>query len=89
MTNPTIRRRILNTTPTLTTDQLGRASLADLRDALDDLPRPDIDQALHDLAIAREIDLEPEVIRKLLTNRERTAAIHLGGEDHHYLTLPR
>jgi hypothetical protein len=89
MTNPTTHQYIFDLAHTLPTDQLGQVSLADLRDALGRLPQGEINRVLRDLATNREIDLVPEINPKILTPRERAAAIHLGGEDHHYLTIPR
>lgn len=91
MINPTTHQYILDLACTLPTDQLDQVTLADLRDALGRLPRGEVDRVLRDLAMNREIDLAPEVNPKTLTDRERNAAIHMGGEDHHYLylTIPR
>jgi hypothetical protein len=66
----------------------GLLSLAKLRDQLADVPRADVDAALLRLDRARAIQLEPDPHRLALTDRAKAAAIPLGGEDMHLVTLP-
>ena len=64
-------------------------SLARLRDELPDIPRETVDEALLDLDRQRAIQLEPDPHRIALTDRAREAAIPLGGEDMHLITIGR
>jgi hypothetical protein len=64
-------------------------SLARLRDELPDIPRPSLDAALLDLDRQRAIQLEPDPHRIALTDRAKAAAIPLGGEDMHLITIGR
>jgi hypothetical protein len=63
-------------------------SLTRLRTALS-LPRNDVDDALHRLAMRQLIHLIPESNQKTLTAADRAAAIHIGGEDKHLLSIER
>lgn len=62
-------------------------SLARLRDELPDVPRKDLDEALLDLDRQRAIQLEPDPHRMALSDRAKAAAIPLGGEDMHLITI--
>ncbi|HEX7661241.1 MAG TPA: hypothetical protein VF444_17350 [Pseudonocardiaceae bacterium] len=63
-------------------------SLTRLRAALE-LPRPDVDDALRRLVLHQVIHLIPESNQKALTPADRKAAIHVGGEDKHLLSIER
>jgi hypothetical protein len=67
----------------------GMVSLARLRDALPGIPRADLDSALLDLDRRRAFQLEPDPNRKALSDRAKAAAIPLGGEDMHLITVGR
>jgi hypothetical protein len=62
-------------------------SLAQLRDRLPDLSREDLDAVLLDMDRRREVQLEPDPHRIALTERAKDAAIPLGGEDMHLITV--
>jgi hypothetical protein len=62
-------------------------SLVRLRDELDDLPRSDLDEALLRLDRGRVVQLEPDPHRIALSDRAKAAAIPLGGEDMHLVTV--
>jgi hypothetical protein len=62
-------------------------SLARVREKLGDLSRTDQDAALRKLDRDRSIQLDPEPNRKALTDRSRQAAIQVGGEDKHLVSL--
>lgn len=64
-------------------------SIADLRDKLADVPKRDLDQALLKMDRERKIQLEPNPHRINLTARDKAAAIPLGGEDMHLLTIAK
>ncbi|MCO8276507.1 hypothetical protein M1L60_38615 [Actinoplanes sp. TRM 88003] len=61
--------------------------LADLREQLADLPRAEVDQALRELIDDDRVRLEPEPHRHRLGDRERDAAIRIGGEDRHKIWI--
>jgi hypothetical protein len=64
-------------------------SLARLRDELPDIPRTGLDEVLLDLDRRRAIQLEPDPHRIALSDRAKAAAIPLGGEDKHLITIGR
>jgi hypothetical protein len=64
-------------------------SLARLRDELPDIPRKSLDTALLELDRQRAVQLEPDPHRIALTDRAKEAAIPLGGEDMHLITIGR
>ncbi|WP_213456743.1 hypothetical protein [Rhizomonospora bruguierae] len=64
-------------------------SLARLRDELPDIPRQRLDEALLDLDRQRAIQLEPDPHRVALSDRAKAAAVPLGGEDMHLITIGR
>lgn len=61
--------------------------LAHLRNALPDVPRQEFDDALLRLDLHEHVFLIPEVNQKALTAADRSAAIHVGGEDKHLLSI--
>ncbi len=65
----------------------GWVSLRRLRDRLDDLSRRDVDAGLLRLDLHRDVALVPESNQKILTEVDRTAAIRIGGEDKHLLSI--
>jgi hypothetical protein len=64
-------------------------SLARLRDQLPDIARKGLDEALLSLDRQRAIQLEPDPHRIALSDRAKAAAIPLGGEDMHLITIGR
>jgi hypothetical protein len=64
-------------------------SLARLRDELADIPRESLDETLLELDRQRAIQLEPDPHRIALSDRAKAAAIPLGGEDMHLITIGR
>lgn len=61
--------------------------LAALRDALDGESRAEVDQALHRLNRAADVNIIPESNQKVLTQEDRAAAIRIGGEDRHLVAI--
>ncbi|MBU8858266.1 MULTISPECIES: hypothetical protein [unclassified Micromonospora] len=61
--------------------------LADLRDALSELSRPEFDAALVTLNQERGVYLVPESNQKALRLRERAAAATIGNQDKHLLAI--
>ncbi|WP_036968223.1 hypothetical protein [Promicromonospora kroppenstedtii] len=64
-------------------------SLTRLRHAVADLPRADLDAALLRLVLEPEVRLNPEFNQKTLTQADRAAALHTGGEDVHLISIGR
>lgn len=65
----------------------GWVRLADLRNALADVARADVDAALRDLLRAREASLIPEENQKAITGADDAAAILIGGEKNHLMAI--
>ncbi len=65
----------------------GWVSLADLRPLLGAATRADVDAALVRLGGKVGVTLVPEDNQKTLTDEDRAAAVHVGGRDHHYLSI--
>jgi len=71
----------------LATEPAGWVSLADLRELLDDIPRPELDAALKRLAVRPGVRLIPVANHKSLSTRDRDAALRFGGEDNHAFAI--
>jgi hypothetical protein len=61
--------------------------LAALREALNGSGRDEVDQALHRLNRAADVNIIPESNQKVLTREDRDAAIRIGGEDRHLIAI--
>ncbi|AOS64599.1 hypothetical protein TL08_19040 [Actinoalloteichus hymeniacidonis] len=81
--------RITETYTELATESGSWVSLTRLRAALDFLPRAEFDAALRELAAKPATQLIPEANQKTLTEADRAAAIHLGGEDKHLIAIDK
>ncbi|MEU7823461.1 hypothetical protein [Catellatospora sp. NPDC049133] len=62
-------------------------SLTDLRRELTGASAVEVDAALMKMAVGGAIVLVPEDNQKTLTDEDRAAAIHIGGEDKHLLSI--
>lgn len=62
-------------------------SLTDLRPLLGDVPKGELDKALIRLHDASDVRLEPEPFGHRIGAEERSAAVHIGGEDRHKLAI--
>ncbi len=62
-------------------------ALVDLRPLLGDAPKKDVDTGLKELSRARKVNLVPESNRKVLTAADHDAAIRIGGEDNHLISI--
>ena len=65
----------------------GWVALARVRPFFKDVPRAQVDEALHRLSRAADVNLVPENNQKTLTDDDRAAAIHLGGQEKHLLAI--
>jgi hypothetical protein len=61
--------------------------LADLRAAVADLPRTEVDAALVQLNRERDVHLVPESNQKVLRPEERAAAVSIGNQDKHLIAI--
>jgi hypothetical protein len=71
----------------LATESGAWVSLTRLRPFFGDLPRADVDEALRALSRADDVNLVPENNQKTLTDADRAAALHVGGQDKHLLAI--
>jgi hypothetical protein len=62
-------------------------SLRELRLRLSDLPRPDLDAALAALFTAQRINLIPQSNQRALADADRQAALRIGGEHKHLISI--
>ncbi len=65
----------------------GWVSLADIRDALSDVNRDALDDALIRMDKLPDVHVFPVANLKSLTKRDREAALRMGGEDNHALKI--
>jgi hypothetical protein len=65
----------------------GLVSLAVLRDRLNDVPRAELDQTLLQMDRSGVIQLDPDPNRRNISDRAKDAAIPLGGEDMHFVSV--
>lgn len=72
---------------TLVPEPRAWVALADLREFLDGQPRAEVDQALRRLSRRPGVNIVPESNQKTLTTRDHDAAIRIGGEDCHLLSI--
>jgi hypothetical protein len=79
--------RLRNAYEALATEPGSWVALARLRPFFDDVPRADVDEALRQLGRAADVNLVPENNQKVLTDADRAAAVHLGGQDKHLLAI--
>ncbi|ORI23246.1 hypothetical protein BJI47_08750 [Rhodococcus sp. 1168] len=73
----------------LASDPRAWVSLTRLREALRTMDRSVLDAALSSLYRAQEINLIPEANQATLTDADRTAALHIGGQSRHMMKIDR
>jgi hypothetical protein len=61
--------------------------ISDVRAALSDLGRDDVDAALRELFSAPEVSIVPEPNQKVLTQQERDGAVRIGDQDKHLISI--
>ena len=62
-------------------------SLTEIRTALTDVARDDVDAALRDLNRQPDVSITPQTDQRRLTPADRASAIHLGGKDKHQIVV--
>ncbi|MGW5745404.1 hypothetical protein [Amycolatopsis sp. NPDC003861] len=79
--------RLRNAYVALASEPRAWVALARLRPFFADLPKSDVDEALRRLNQAPDVNLVPEENQKSLTEADREAAVHLGGQEKHLLAI--
>jgi hypothetical protein len=79
--------RIRNAYAALSGEPGAWVGLARLRPFFGDVPVGDLDDALRQLERAPDVNIVPESNRKALTEKDRDAALHIGGQDKHLLAI--
>jgi hypothetical protein len=64
-------------------------SLTELRSKLQGVERTSLDRLIHDLHISGDVTLIPEENRRSITPDDRAAAIRIGDEDRHLISIGR
>lgn len=84
---PTTTDQITATYKQLVNRPNGWVCLTDLRPALTHIDRAELDQALKTMFRSQVANLVPEHNQKALTGEDRAAALRLGGEWKHLLSI--
>lgn len=87
LTPDEIERRVRTAYRKLARSPRDWVRLADLRPMLGDAPARDADAVLKQLSRTRQANLVPESDRRALTPADHEAAIRLGGEDNHLISI--
>ena len=82
-----LRSRIVSAYDALAEEPGAWVSLTRLRPFLADLPVEVVDDALRRLGRDPGVNIVPESNQKMLTDADRRAALHLGGQDTHLLAI--
>jgi len=82
-----VERRIRSAYQELVPEPRGWIGLRSLRERLADLPRGDVDEGLLRLDLRPGVYLQPESDQKSLTDADREAAVRIGGEPKHLLSI--
>jgi hypothetical protein len=84
---PELERRVRAAYRSLAREPRGWVSLAQLRPLLGDIAREDLDATLRRMSLTARATLVPRSNQKVLSDREREAAVRIGGEDNHLLSI--
>lgn len=79
--------RLRNAYAVLAAEPGAWVALARLRPFFGDVPKADVDEALRELSRATDVHLVPENNQKSLTDADRAAEVHLGGQEKHLLAI--
>ena len=82
-----VEKRIRSAYQELVQEPRGWIGLRPLREKLGDLPQGDVDEGLLRLDLLPGVYLQPESDQKNLTDADRAAAIRIGGELKHLLSI--
>jgi len=84
-----VDERIRTTYEVLAAEPGAWVSLTRLRAALSEIPRGDIDEALLRLDLRPRVYITAEANQRVLSDADRAAAIRIGGENKHLLSIER
>jgi hypothetical protein len=87
--NVDVEKRIRKAYESLAEKPAAWVSLTRLRSALSELPRRDVDDALRRMDLQSHVFLISEFDLNLLSEADRAAAIRIGNEDKHLLSIER
>ncbi|MEU4564343.1 hypothetical protein AB0F72_38675 [Actinoplanes sp. NPDC023936] len=82
-----LRTRIVNAYQALTDEPGGWVSLTRLRPFFGDVSRAALDDALSRVSREPGVTLAPQSNQKVLTDADHAAALHIGGQDKHVLSI--
>lgn len=89
LAEPALTEQIRSAYRTLASEPRDLVRLTDLRPLLGDAPREAVDAALRQLSRARQANLFPQANQKVLSQADRQAAVRIGNEDCHLISLER
>jgi hypothetical protein len=84
---PDLEHRVRAAYRSLASEPRGWVSLAQLRQLLGDVAREELDATLRRMSRTARATLVPQSNRKALSAQEREAAVRVGGEDNHLLSI--
>ncbi|MEV0713348.1 hypothetical protein [Asanoa sp. NPDC050611] len=79
--------RLRNAYAALAAEPRAWVALSRLRPFFGDVSTAELDDALRTLSRATDVNLVPENNQKVLTDSDRAAALHIGGQDKHLLAI--
>ena len=82
-----LRPRIISAYDALADEPKAWVNLRRLRPFFADVPRDDLDEALHRLIEEDDVNVAPESNRRLLTEADGEAALRVGGQENHLLAI--
>lgn len=83
----TVQTKIREAYKVLRSEPRAWVSLTDMRKQLPTVLREQLDEVLEDMARSRRIRVIPEENQKTLTDEDRAAAVRVGGEDKHLISM--
>jgi hypothetical protein len=82
-----LRTRIVNAYDALKDEPAGWVSLTRLRPFFGDVSRAAMDEALRKVSREPGVTIAPQSNQKMLTDADHAAALHIGGQDKHVLSI--
>ncbi|MEV4344012.1 hypothetical protein AB0J83_05995 [Actinoplanes sp. NPDC049596] len=85
--DPDLRGRVVGAYDALKDEPGGWVSLTRLRLCFPDVPRAAVDDALRRISREPGVTVAPQSNQKVLTDADHAAALHIGGQDKHVLSI--
>jgi hypothetical protein len=85
--DPTLEERVRKVYAELVGRPGGHVMVADVRDALPEVARPELDATLARMNRSADVHITPESNQKSLTSRERAGAVTIGNQDRHLIAI--